>query len=78
MASVNAVPGTYHSIERMHVCEDILDLYQKGSIVGEYPILTDFKGELAIDEGGVQRDMYSAFWEQAYKNCLRGQLFSPQ
>ena len=72
MASVSAVPGTYHSIERMNVYEDVLDLYQEGSIVGECPIFIDFKGELAIDEGGVQRDMYSAFWEQAYKKLFEG------
>ena len=35
MASVNAVPGTYHSIERTNVYEDVLDLYQEGSTVGE-------------------------------------------
>ena len=72
MVSVNAVPGTYHSIERTNVYEDVLDLYQEGSIVGECPIFIEFKGELAIDEGGVQRDMYSGFWKQAYKKLFEG------
>ena len=30
------------------------------------------EGELAIDEGRVQRDIYSAFWEQAYKKLFEG------
>ena len=52
----------------MNVYEDV---YHKGGIVGECPIF-DFTGEEAIDEGGVQRDMYSAFWEQAYKQLFEG------
>ena len=30
--------------------------------------LFDFKGENALDYGGVQRDMYSGFWEEA---CIK-------
>ena len=32
MVSVNAVPRGYHSTDRTNVHEDILDVYQEGSI----------------------------------------------
>ena len=35
-------------------------------IQNEYPFRIQFTNERAIDTGGVCRDMYSCFWEQAY------------
>ena len=31
-----------------------------------------YDSEVAIDEGGVTRDMYSAFWEEAYNHLFDG------
>ena len=58
--------------------DDVLDLYQEGSIVGECPIFIEFKGELAIDEGGVQRDTHVCillFGNRRARNYLRVQPF---
>ncbi len=71
--SVNAEPGCIeHLIERTNVYEDVIDLYREGDIVGEYPIFISFRGELGVDDGGVQRDMFSAFWEQAFDKLFEG------
>ena len=41
-------------------------MYRSGDIVGECPIHIKFSREEALDYGGVQRDMFSAFWEEVY------------
>lgn len=70
---MNAVPGLLeHHIKRTNLYKDVLDLYREGDIVGEYPISISFQGELGVDNGGVQRDMFSAFWEQGYSMMLEG------
>ena len=68
-----AEPGCIeHLIERTNVYEDVIDLYREGDIVGEYPIFISFRGELGVDDGGAQRDMFSAFWEQAFDKLFEG------
>ncbi len=57
MKSINAVERV---IDRGNLYEDVID---KGDIVGECPIDIKFVGEKAVDDGGVRRDMFSAFWE---------------
>ena len=66
------VAGPEHTIERGNVYEDVLDLYKQGEILGEYPIKIEFLDELGVDHGGVQRDMFSAFWEKAYSDFFEG------
>lgn len=41
-------------------------------ILQEYPLRIRFQGERAIDLGGVARDMFSAFYEEAYKRIFDG------
>ena len=36
------------------------------AIVNEYPIHIKYNGEQAVDDGGVTRDMFSGFWEEAF------------
>ena len=31
-----------------------------------------YEGEKAVDQGGVQRDMFSAFWAEAYSRLFEG------
>ena len=50
--------------------QDVLKLYRGNEIVNECPSYITFKGERAIDSGGVQRDMFSSFWEAAYNIIL--------
>lgn len=35
-------------------------------ILEEYPFRVQYENELAVDTGGVCRDLFSAFWEEAY------------
>ena len=50
----------------------MLDVYREGDIVQEYPLFIKYEGENAVDEGGVQRDMLSAFWAEAYTHLFEG------
>ena len=55
-----------HFINRKNVYEG------GGNIVSEYPITVAFDGEIGVDEGGVHRDMFSAFWSEAYCSLFEG------
>ena len=59
---MNVVQGSEHTICRSSVYEDVLQLYQAGTILQECP----------IDQGGVTRDMYSAFWDACYSKLFDG------
>ena len=61
-----------HVINRENLYSEVLDLYRAGRIVEECPMFIKFKDEAAIDAGGVQRDMLSGFWEEAYKKLFEG------
>ena len=50
----------------------MLDVYREGDIVQEYPLFIKYEGENAVDEGGVRRDMLSAFWAEAYTHLFEG------
>ena len=65
----NLQEGLTHFIDRKN---DVIDLYLEGSIVGEYPITGAFDGEIGVDDGGVQRDMFSAFCSEAYSSLFEG------
>ena len=72
MEEIQAAFGKEHSIERTKVYQDVLNLYRGNKIVNECPIYITFKGERGIDSGGVQRDMFSSFWEAAYNMLFEG------
>ena len=72
MKSINAVRGNLRTVDRDNIFEDVLDMYRTGEVLGECPIKIKYGDESAIDDGGVQRDMYSAFWEVAYSKMFEG------
>lgn len=72
MNSVGATIGPKHTVRRSHIYEDVISLYQDQGIAKECPIFVAYSTETAIDEGGVTRDMYSAFWEIAYRTLFDG------
>ena len=41
-------------------------------VLEEFPLRIRFAGEIAFDTGGVCRDMFSAYWEQAYQMFFDG------
>ena len=75
MMSIGAKAGVKHTVRRSFIYKDVLKLYESGEIVNGSPMFIEYDSELAIDEGGVTRDMYSAFWEEAYSH-LMGPRFS--
>ena len=64
--------GTEHFISRATVYEDVINLYRDGEILKECPIYIEYIGEMAVDYVGVQRDIFSAFWETAYSVLFKG------
>lgn len=72
MVSIGAVPGNEHVIERENVYDDVAQLYKEGSIMKEFPLKIKFAEEKGVDLGGVSRDMFSSFWEEAYKKVFDG------
>ena len=70
MGSLNAVRGWEHTICRSDVYENVLQLYRGESILQECPIVIRFKSEMAFDQGGVTKDMFSAYWEKCYSTPL--------
>ena len=66
------VPGLERIIDRENLYNDVLSMYQEGGVVCEHPLFVKYKGENALDDGGVQRDMFSAFWVDAYTHLFEG------
>ncbi len=50
----------------------MINLYRLEDLTKEYPLFVSFIGENAIDEGGVSRDMFSAFWNEAFSRLFEG------
>ena len=52
----------------------VIGMYREGDVVGKYPLFINYKGEQAVDQGGVQRDMRSAFWAETYTHLFEGAI----
>ena len=62
-----------HEIQRHEVYQNVLDLYHNNPrIFTEYPFRVKLVNEMAIDAGGVSRDMFSAFGVDAYVSAFDG------
>ena len=72
MKSIGAYTGQKHSVNRWDLYENVLKLYENEKVVEEYPLFIAYNSEKAIDGGGVTRDMFSAFWNEAYRNLFDG------
>ncbi len=64
--------GSFHIIERKNVFGSVNDLFSKELVLSEFPLQIKFRGEAGFDSGGVCRDMFSAYWEHAYKQYFDG------
>ena len=51
----------HHVVDRENWYEDVIDMYREGDIVEYYPLVVKYKGKKAIDDGGVQRDIFPHF-----------------
>ena len=75
--------GLLHVVDRASIFSSMVELYSVDTTVHEFPLRVRFKGEKAIDVGGVFRDMLSAFWDEAYRilfdgGCLLTPVLHPQ
>lgn len=63
-----------HVVDRMNLYNDVISLYtvECEKMLSEYPVRVRFKDELAVDIGGVTRDMFSAFYSEAYLKIFDG------
>ena len=74
MKSICTTSGSAHCVTRDGIYDCAVDLYNEniGTILNEFPFRIEFKGEKALDYGGVSRDFCSAFWEAAYEKAFDG------
>jgi len=76
MSTMRASPGKKRIVHRDTIFHDVLKMYEvQEGIVKEFPTFIQFQDELAIDAGGVSREMFSAFWEKAYSLICDGANF---
>ena len=69
----NSVCGTPHTVIRNDIFDSVMTLYRtEKSILNEYPLCIAFDRERAIDLGGVSRDMFTAFFDEAYNQLFDG------
>ena len=72
MSIIKASPRQKHIVNRFTIFEDVIKMYKEEGMVMEFPTFIQFEDELAIDVGGVTREMFSAFWEKAYSLLCDG------
>lgn len=66
--------GLPHWIRQTDVFKDAITPYTKERemLLREFPVRFKFAREMAVDTGGVCRDLFSAFWEKAYEKAFDG------
>ena len=69
MKSINASSGPTHLVDRATIFKSVLTIYEQESV---YPMFIKFVGEIGVNEGGLQRDMFTAFYEEAYAHLFEG------
>ena len=70
MSSLNFHCGI-HTISREGVYEDVLKLYVSSDVLHHYPVMMHFNGEMALDGGGIKRDVFAAFLKKCIATCLK-------
>ena len=71
---LSLVEGVTHEVSRANIFESVTTLFKSEyeTIVNEIPLRIRFRGERAIDDGGVSRDMFSSFFEAIYAKYFDG------
>ena len=73
MRSLHLTEGELVIIRRDHVFEDVISLYRTKPIqVLSQEFSVEFKDERAFDAGGLTRELFSTFWEQARLTLFDG------
>ena len=74
--SLDTHQGMARAIRRNnYVYDDVIATYHDNTddVLCEFPFRIRYEEEMAIDTGGVCRDMYSAFWNEAYLKHFDGE-----
>ncbi len=73
--SVDTRPGLERRFRRDSVYEDVIDMYKDDleEILRDFPFRVRYVNELAVDTGGVCRDLFSAFWQESYVKDFDGE-----
>lgn len=50
----------------------MLNIYSSNEVLEYFPSRFKFQGELAVDQGGVCRDLFTGFWEEAFQEQFDG------
>ena len=61
-----------HTVDHNNIYESVLTLFSDEEVALEYPLVIKFKDLDAIDAGGVQREMFTLFWDSWYTKCFEG------
>ena len=69
--------GMPRPVHRQHIYSDVMETYGENlnEVLVEFPFRIRYEDELAVDTGGVCRDMYSAFWNEAYIQHFEGESY---
>lgn len=75
MDNIDTHHGLPRAVRRENIYMDVLEMYEKNmeDILGEFPFRVEYENEKAFDTGGVCRDMFSSFWEEAYLQHFDGE-----
>lgn len=65
--------GDVKQVSRDNIFNDVIHLYEDVTFHLHYPMEIEFRGESGFDLGGVQRDLFTSFWEKAYMRFLKDQ-----
>ncbi|XP_021351424.1 uncharacterized protein LOC110449116, partial [Mizuhopecten yessoensis] len=60
------------TVRRDHVFEDLMDLYKDPGVL-QHRLGVTFAGESGEDAGGLTKDLFSTFWEQACSRLFTGE-----
>lgn len=64
-------------IKRSSILEEVVQLYESEDVV-QHHLQVSFIGEEGLDAGGLLKDMFSAFWIEAFKTYFTGEnVFVP-
>lgn len=68
------IDGDSHEVSREDIFSSVITLFRlkHDIIAAEIPLRISFKGERALDAGGVSREMFSAFFEVLYTRHFDG------
>lgn len=72
MMTIDPLTSPVYKVDRVNLFTDVLEIYRGKFIDREYPLQIEYKNEIAMDLGGVSRDVFSAFWEHCYQKLFDG------